>query len=336
MSSAPRPIHSLHSVLPHAGRSGFSLLEVLVACGILVVGLASIASILPAATARLREAATTDRAGSMAAAALAEFECRDLAFRDLFLVASGSFLPPHQAVMFGQVLPAVPGVVVASGASTIVSLPAAGATQLARRIDTTSGDGNRGFFLEDELQFTPGSGSAPLNVFTNGIREFRRSVCWGAMIEPYPWGSVPSGTAAPPMRAARATVAVFRKPGAVQQMLLSGSAGGVFRIAGSPAGITSSTTLADDSVRKRFLAPCSPVLAVAQSGSAAPRWLTINSSWPQWTAGTDPQAVPPASYGVVFRDPGSAYSGLVTTGSTLQVIGFENIQSITQQTFTID
>lgn len=336
MNAVTHSMPSLHITQPPAGRSGFSLLEVLVACGILVVGLASIASILPAATARLREAATTDRAGSMAAAALAEFECRDLAFRDLFLVASGSFLPAHRAVMFGQVLPAVPGVVVASGSSTIVALPAAGATQLARRIDTTSGDGNRGFFLEDELQFTPGSGSAPLNVFTSGIREFRRGVCWGAMIEPYPWGTMPSGTAAPPMRAVRATIAVFRKPGAVQQMLLSGSAGGVFRIAGSPVAMTSGTSLADDSVRKRFLAPCAPVLAVAQSGTNGPQWLTINSSWPQWAPGNDPQATLPASYGVVFRERGSVYQSLISTSGTLQVIGFENIQGITQQTFTID
>jgi hypothetical protein len=335
MTAASRPNQSLDIISPRDGRSGFSLLEVLVACGILVVGLASIASILPAATARLREAAATDRAGSMAAAALADFECRDLAFRDLFLVSSGTFMPPHQAVVFGQVLPDVPAVVVASGSSTIFSIPALGAAQLARRIDTTSGDGNRGFFLEDELQFTPGSGSAPLNVITNGIREFRRGVCWGAMIEPYPWGTMPSGTTAPPMRAVRATIAVFRKPGAVQQMLLTGSAGGVFRIAGWPAVITSSTSLADDSVRKRFLAPCAPVLAVARSGTHSPKWLTINSSWPQWAPGRDPQATLPSSYGVIFRERGDVYQSLVGSG-TLQVIGFENIQSITQQTFTID
>lgn len=316
------------------GRSGFSLLEVLVSCGILVVGLASIASILPAATARLREAATADRAGSMAAAALAEFECRDLAFRDLFLVSSGSFMPPHRAVVFGQVLPRVPGVVVTSGTSTIFQLQASGSTQLALRIDTTAGDGNRGFFLEDELQFNAGGGPAPLNVFTNGLREFRRNVCWGAMVEPYPWGTIPSGTASPPMRAVRATIAVFRKPGAVRQMLLTGSAGGVFRIAGGT--VTSGTSLGDDSLRKRFLAPCAPVLAVAQSGTAGPRWLTINSSWPQWAAGADPQTTPPASYGVVFRERGSLYEPLVTTSGTLQVIGFENIQSVTQQTFTIE
>ena len=53
-------------------RAGFSLLEVLVACGILVVGLASIAAILPAAGSRLSEAAAQDRAVAAAAVAMSE------------------------------------------------------------------------------------------------------------------------------------------------------------------------------------------------------------------------------------------------------------------------
>ena len=309
-----------------AGRPGFSLLEVLVACGILVIGLASVAAILPAATARLREAATQDRAGSMAAAALAEFECRDLAFRNLFLETSTTYLPANRAVVFGQVLPNVPGAVVTTG-TTIVTLSAAASTELGRRIDRAAGDANRGFFLEDELQYTFGGGPAPLNSFVQGVREFRRGVCWGAMVEPFRWGTMPSGTVAPQMRAVRATIAVFRKPGAVQRIMVSGSAGGLFRVTSSPF---------DDSLRKRFLAPCSPVLAVAQSGTDAPCWLTINSSWPQWNSGIDPQSMPPSSFGVVFREPGSAYSQLIGSGSSMQLIGFENIQSITQQTFTID
>jgi hypothetical protein len=95
-------------------------------------------------------------------------------------------------------------------------------------------------------------------------------------------------------------------------MSLTGSAGGVFSMTGD----------ATDS--RRFLGPCAPVLAVAQSGSAAPLWLTVNSSWPQG-----------ALYCVVFRESGSVYGSLIQ-GGTLQVIGFENIQSITQQTFTIE
>ena len=64
-------------------RAGFSLLEVLVACGILVVGLASIAAILPAAGSRLSEAAAQDRAVAAAAVAMSEIRCRNLAARDI-------------------------------------------------------------------------------------------------------------------------------------------------------------------------------------------------------------------------------------------------------------
>jgi hypothetical protein len=295
-------------------KGGFSLLEVLVACGVLVIGLASAAAMLPAATARLQEAAAADRGGSMAAAALADFECRELAFRELFLDGSGSFMPAHRAVVFGEVLPIVSGTIVTSGLPTVASLAAAGSSQLQTRINTTSGATGRGFFLEDELQYSPGTGSILFNVFENGVRDFRRGACWGAMVEPYPWGSSPgvSGTSSSAMRAVRATIAVFRKPGEIKRMPLTGPPGGVFSMTGDATDL------------RRFLGPCAPVLAVAQSGSAAPVWLTVNSSWPQGT-----------SYFVVFREAGSVYQPLMN-GSTLQLIGFENIQSITQQTFSIE
>ncbi|MBM4058212.1 MAG: hypothetical protein FJ275_08255, partial [Planctomycetes bacterium] len=48
-------------------RAGMTLLEVLVACGILVMGLASVAAMLPAAGARLAEATAIDRAGTLSA-----------------------------------------------------------------------------------------------------------------------------------------------------------------------------------------------------------------------------------------------------------------------------
>lgn len=285
-------------------RGGFSLLEVLVACGVLVIGLASVAAMLPAATVRLQEAAATDRASSMAAAALADFECRDLAFRELFLDNSGtSYLPASRAVVFGEALSS------ASSAPTVVSLSVPASSQLQAKINITSGAAGRGFFLEDELQYRPGAGSTLFNVFENGVRDFRRGACWGAMVEPDPWGSNPAT-----MRGVRATIAVFRKPGEVppQPLNLTGSAGGVFSMTGDATDL------------RRFLGPCLPVLAVPQSGSAAPVWLTVTSSWPQGT-----------SYFVVFREAGSVYQPLMN-GSTLRVIGFENIQSITQQTFTIE
>jgi hypothetical protein len=303
--TAPSPVmHGPTRASQPGAKGGFSLLEVLVACGVLVIGLASVAAMLPAATARLQEAAAADRGGAMAAAALADFECRDLAFRELFLDTSGTaYLPASRAVVFGEMLPNAPG------SPTVVSLSGSASKQLQARINTTSGTAGRGFFLEDELQYRPGAGLILLNGFTNGVRDFRRGACWGAMVEPYPWGSDPAA-----MRAVRATIAVFRKPGEVtpQPLGLAGAAGGVFTRSGDATDL------------RRFLGPCSPVLAVAQTGTAAPTWLTVNSSWPQGT-----------SYCVVFREAGSVYQPLMS-GSTLQVIGFENIQSITQQTFAIE
>lgn len=300
---APSPVMDGSAPARQTGaKGGFSLLEVLVACGVLVIGLASAAAMLPAATARLQEAAAADRGGAMAAAALADFECRDLAFRGLFLDNTGtSYLPANRAVVFGEVLPTAPG------APTIVSLSAAASGQLQARINTTSGAAGRGFFLEDELQYQQGARLALFNDFANGVRNFRRGACWGAMVEPFPWGSDPAA-----MRAVRATIAVFRKPGENTGLDLAGSAGGVFSMSGDATDL------------RRFLGPCAPVLAVAQSGNAAPVWLTVNSSWPQGT-----------SYCVVFREAGSVYQPLMN-GSTLRVIGFENIQSITQQTFIVE
>ncbi|MFM8985733.1 MAG: hypothetical protein ACKONH_06710, partial [Planctomycetia bacterium] len=77
-------------------RAGLSLLEVLVACGILVIGLTSIAAILPAAGSRLTQASQADRGGTLAANAYAEMVNRGLIAADLF--SSGT-----RACVFGRV-----------------------------------------------------------------------------------------------------------------------------------------------------------------------------------------------------------------------------------------
>lgn len=63
---------------PFGPRSGMTLLEVLVACGILVVGLASLAALLPAAGFLLAEAAAVDRGASLAANAAADLRTRGI------------------------------------------------------------------------------------------------------------------------------------------------------------------------------------------------------------------------------------------------------------------
>ncbi|MBM4022351.1 MAG: hypothetical protein FJ284_08940 [Planctomycetes bacterium] len=65
-------------------RAGMTLLEVLVACGILVMGLASVAAMLPAAGARLAEATAIDRAGTLSANCFANLRNRGVLKASLF------------------------------------------------------------------------------------------------------------------------------------------------------------------------------------------------------------------------------------------------------------
>jgi Tfp pilus assembly protein PilV len=80
-------------------RSGLTLLEVLIAAGILVVGLSSIAALLPAAGSLLGDAVTVDRAVTLAANAAA-----DLDFRQTFTAAQ--FVSPTKSVMVGNIFSA--------------------------------------------------------------------------------------------------------------------------------------------------------------------------------------------------------------------------------------
>lgn len=88
-----------HSRLP--ATAGMTLLEVLIACGILVVGLASVAAILPAAASLLGEAATVDRASALAANASADLVGRGVLKSSLF--AGGI-----KTVVIGDMYPAAP------------------------------------------------------------------------------------------------------------------------------------------------------------------------------------------------------------------------------------
>ena len=53
-------------------RNGITLMEVLIAIGILAVGLSSVAALLPAAGSQAKKAVIADRAASMAENALAD------------------------------------------------------------------------------------------------------------------------------------------------------------------------------------------------------------------------------------------------------------------------
>lgn len=273
--------------------AGFSLLEVLVACGVLVIGLAGIAAIMPAAGARLGEASAQDRANSAVANAFAEIKARGLVSKSLF-ETGGTY---------------------SGSAAAVVGAPLDPLQNLAGGLPTglVSGSGvgfriaqDRGFYLEDELVYSPTADDVPQNTFVDGIREFNRGVCWGATVAPVPWPTSPET-----MKVSEVSVAVFRKPPTeAVDIQLQQASGNVFTVS-SPIGF-------DDGARRTFLKPCGFVLAVPVSpGVVRPQWLEVNSSWMK---GSSAQ--------VSFRS--DTYESIMMSGA-LRVIGFENLITVSKQ-----
>ncbi len=300
-------------------RGGFSLLEVLVACGILVIGLTSVAAILPAAGARFAEAALYDRAAATANVGMSEVLLKNVASSKLF----GT--PPVQnvAVVFGEVLPKlVSGITPPPTGLRAPKFSTAGVADavdpttvfLTSLFDMGTSPERRGFFLGDEVLYEAptasagttdvyGTGGLPVrSVAANaaGVKAFKRGVCWGAMVTPYPWGVDPAS-----MTQARVTVAVFKSSGAIKQIPLTLVSPGVYKM-----------TTANEATRKKFLAGCSWALALPSTG--APQWLAINSSWKSGAA----------AY-VSFRE------SSLPSGSTLTVVGFEGLLNVVDQLITI-
>ncbi|MEX0671566.1 MAG: hypothetical protein WD060_14035 [Pirellulales bacterium] len=246
--NAISPLPKCPTARDRAGRGGITLLEVLVACGILVVGLAGIAAVLPAAGSRLAQASLEDRAGAAAANAYAEIVNRGLIAVDLF--GSGT----TKACVFGRTLPTL--ATTATASNFIVS---AMSNVLQARIDST-----RGFQLEDELIYTsPTIADTPNNSFTSGNvgpRAYRSSVCWGAMLTPAQYPAAAGGVAT-------LSIAVFKKPGNLLTIQLS-QTNGLYQMVGP-----------DEAIRKAYLPGCSYVLATPLTPMQPPKWFKINSSW---------------------------------------------------------
>jgi len=275
-------------------RAGVTLLEVLVACGILVVGLASVAAILPAAGTRLAQATLEDRAGTAAANAYADIVNRGLVAADIF----GSGTTKSEA--FGQTLPAL--ATVTSSSNFVVSSYSAASDLIRARLDDS-----RTLFLEDDVVYQPaGLADTPVSSFFSNIspREFKSGVCWGAMLAPNSFPATPGAIAT-------LSIAVFRKPGSAMELTLSGS--GIYRY--SPADPTTSET-----IRKQYLPGCGYVLALPTSAPAAPKWIKITSSW---TANEAINVI------LDLFPLGSGTANLISSG-LMQVVAFENLQRVDQ------
>lgn len=289
-------------------RSGITLLEVLVACGILVVGLASLASVLPAASSRLAEATIEDRVGVAAANAYADIINRGLASNAMFQMKT-------KPCVFGRGLDQIPSLSQGNTSPFQVADP----TTLNARIDST-----RGFLMEDDLAYTPSSTSdTPSNRFFNnnaGPREYREGICWGGLLVPV------SGTASAGAEATL-SVAVFRKAGAAQLLQLTQQSGSVFVYSTSGNGNNSSTGAADELTRKQFLPGCSYVLALPAVASVGPKWLRIMSSW------TDAKG---SFVSLDIETLGANYKQNYINGEQLSVVAFENLVRADQYTVTLE
>jgi hypothetical protein len=249
---------------------GMTLLEVLISCGVLVVGLASIASLLPAAGSRLGQAATEDRGGTLAANARTDAVARGLVAFDLFADASKS-LCFGKGMMTDTTLNA--GLAAARFAAPV-------AATLNQRIDPL-----RGFVLEDEVVFTPPTTTeTPLNDFLDGRRVFKEGICWGATLVPQ---AFPAKAGSPAVLG----VAVFRKDPTPRAISLTLVSGGLYRMttpdvtplpaSPTPAQIQQyERNMAPyEADMKRLLKSCSSVLVPGTDSAKGPRWFRITASW---------------------------------------------------------
>jgi len=278
-----------------AAARGMTLLEVLISCGVLVVGLASIASLLPAAGSRLAQATTEDRGGTLAANARTDAVARGLVAFDLFSDASKS-------LCFGKGMTTVP-----SGAQT---LPTISAARFAAPVDAMNQriDPLRGFVLEDDVLFSPPTTTeTPLNDFLDGRRVFKEGICWGATIVPQ---AFPAKAGSPAVLG----VAVFRREGQAESIPLTTMSGGLYRM----------NTL-DEVKLKRFLKSCSFVLVPGTDPAKGPRWFRITASWRPGLDSVTNQRSNDGCY-VAFADSKFA----TFAGANPTVIGFDNLIRVDQ------
>jgi len=192
--------HSSSSTGCDRGRAGMTLLEVLVACGILATGLASVAAMLPAAGARLAEATAIDRAGTLAANCFAHLQARGVLKASLFTGAT------IRVVVLGDMF---------------ANVAAFNAAPFARRTSANLQVPASVFELPDAWSLDP-----------NNVPQQQGGLACIATLSPVD-ATKPVTTGS----LARLSIAVFRKSAAeAQANSLTRVGSGVYRLAGSGAG----------------------------------------------------------------------------------------------------
>lgn len=293
---------------------GITLLEVLIACGLLIVGLSTMAAILPLAGFRLAQANLEDRASVLASNALAEVMNRGLVAADVFPAATS------RTVAFGKLLGDLPSFGrVTTGREAADYFAAASAPALGRC------GSPRTFLIEDELIYgRPQSSSAPVNAFSIagtgglGTRAVKQGPCWGATL-------VRSSALAPAKAgdAALLTIAVFRKDGTLTPGLTtSGQTVELTRMNGFYE--------ADVAAVGALLRACSWVLVIPPSPDTPPTWFQIMSSW-------TPEPRLSQSTRLIFKsqEDFAAVTGSATSGSKATVFAFEGLVRVDQHPVTL-
>lgn len=321
-----------------AAPRGMTLLEVLVACGILVFALSGIAALLPAAGSRLAESVAEDRAALMAANVYSDIQASGILDSQMFMISTTS-PPTFNITVSGSASSAKQLRTLAMGhnVTSIIDLNPADSSaskvapdyffdqfhklppwplllQQTWPYSQPSGavlpvDARRDFFIQDDLQFAADTLTSQYENGSLGPRSFRRGVCWGATL-------AASGTSVGPGSPATLTIAIFKKPGDIRGIdLTQPASGGV--LYSLPAGL--------ETTRSTFLKPCAFVLAIPPEVSTpntppAPKWFRITSSWTQQSS-TPAQRI---SY-VSLPPEATNYTTSTASGKQLLVIGFAGL-----------
>lgn len=283
-----------------AGRRGLSLLEVLIACGVLALGLAGVAALLPAAGQRFGAATVADRARFVAGNAHAEMLNRGW-------LSATNFPAGSRAVVFGPVTISAPGIVSVSPAGATSSVFASqdeisfgqssqGQRYVMRWASSTSIYYIRSRVDGDRRAFHTGG---PTNEFVGGIgpRAYRDSLVWGATL-------VPSSPTASRGGNALLSIFVLRRVGGTSLVSLTRNADGTYGC--------------NEAARIANLPACSAVLVVTDaSGNVRPTWVSVRASWPGGVA-LDSEAIDPA-----------------WQANSLGVIGFEGMVRVEHHLVTL-
>jgi type II secretory pathway pseudopilin PulG len=315
-----------------AARGGMTLLEVLVACGILVFALSGIAAILPAAGSRLAESVAEDRAAVLSANVFAELKARQFFKASLFNgVPTVSASPNQQSetLAFGNLGPTLDWTGTAADASINAQKqsPSFFTNPLSPSISGTSvfdtiwpyasfkatPENCRGFFLEDDLTFADVNGAPTSQYETTisgtgfGPRMFKRGPTWGATLSLLTTGSNPPSAGTP----AELSIAIFKKAADARGIDLD-------RVIVSNDSLYRLPATGQETIRRTYLKPCSYVLALPIGSSATPppgaKWFRINSSW---TSSSDR-----VSYIILPAETKDYFDGAT---KKLCVIGFSNL-----------